>query len=502
VKRTRNQLHLLTALFCAIISIPAAPATAQEADIAQPYHGTWTGEVSPPGGHPILIQLAIDQRSDEDVRVTMHSTIVNTWFDGSIDEHTGRLIVNGYIGGDLVTLALEMDGDALAGTSTRPPGMFTLSAVRTGRDAHIPDRIVVDLDRPIPHAIHKRGLGDEDSNWLNERALQLCREIGMVGLSIGIVRDGEVHDVRSFGWQNYATDTPASDKTMYRWASVAKTLTAVAIMQLVEAGKIDLDEDIRTLLPEFPEKRWPVTAEQLLLHHAGVVHYQAGRVKQLRPDGSAAFPHEDAVVAMDLFKESNLLFEPGTRYGYSTPGYVVLGALAQKAAGKPFHVFVDERVCDPIGMTSMQPDFKSVDIPNRSHGYLRMPDRSIVDSGDSDVSWKLAAGGWISTITDFARYATAVGSTDLLSAESWEQMWTPQNPSNGETSTYGYGFGVGEIAGERMVSHSGGQRKCSSFMLCVPERDFAVVIMCNTERLGVSRLAREIAQRLMAEPAD
>lgn len=311
---------------------------------------------------------------------------------------------------------------------------------------------------------------------------------GLVGLAVAVVVEGEIEELY-FGLADRELGVPVGPETMFRWASISKPLVAVRAVQLAEAGRLDLDEDVRRLVPEFPEKPWPVTARQLAGHLGGVVHYSNGEVIRTEREYAEEHPFMDAVVALDRFKDSPLVAEPGTRYAYSTHGYMLLGAAVARAGGRALRDQVGEFIAGPLGMSSLQPDFQWVHIPGRARGYQRVSERE-VPSLDLDVSWKLAGGGFISTIGDLARFARGLMGEDLLPRAALDRMWTPQRLASGAPTSYGLGFGIGEAGGERVVRHTGSQPKTRTLLAVRPESQRAVVVMTNSEYGRVKPVAR------------
>jgi len=302
---------------------------------------------------------------------------------------------------------------------------------------------------------------------------------GLVGLAVGVVVDGRIEELY-FGLADRAAGTPVGPDTMFRWASISKPLVAVRAVQLARAGEFDLDADVRELVPEFPEKPWPVTPRQLAGHLGGIVHYSNGEVIRTEREYGVAHPFVDEVLALDAFKASPLLFEPGTRYSYTTHGYMLLGAAVARAGGAPLRDQIAAGVAAPLGMATLRPDYQWEEIPGRARGYRRAGPL-VVPSGDSDVSWKLAGGGFISTVGDLARFARGLMGEELLPREALDRMWTPLTLRDGEQTRYGLGFGVGRAGEERVIRHSGSQQKTRTFLSVRPDSGRAVVVMTNSE---------------------
>lgn len=319
----------------------------------------------------------------------------------------------------------------------------------------------------------------------------------LVGLSLAIARArGTVH-VAHFGFEDRERDIASSDSTMYRLASISKPITAVVAMQLAREGKLDLGLDVHDYVPEFPAQRFPITARQLLSHQGGIVHYTNGPVVATRPRTDVAHPFEDAVDALSTFAASPLVCEPGTQYSYSTHGYNLLGAVLQRAAGVRFEDLVAERVAKPLAMSTLRPDKQWIAIPHRTVGYRKDAAGAIVPSVDSDVSWKLAGGGFICCVDDLARFGSGMLGCRVVDRATRELMWTAQPTKSGTITEYGLGFRVDSYRGERLIFHSGSQEKTRTRILFLPERDLVVVLMCNSEWADLQPLGQRLLDALI-----
>jgi serine beta-lactamase-like protein LACTB, mitochondrial len=352
---------------------------------------------------------------------------------------------------------------------------------------------------------------------------RISREIAaqhIVGISVAMVRDGRIVHTQHFGWEDREKQIPASDATMYRWASISKPLTAIVAMQLWEQGRMDLDGDVRLLVPEFPEpaEQHVITARQLLCHLGGIVHYTNGAVVRTpRPELKGRYL--DIIDALDTFKASPLVAVPSEKYSYTTHGYILLGAAVQRAGGEPYPEQVRQRITLPLGMTTLQPDYQWEEIPNRTVGYRRLqPPRAssaagssakggsdepgeesaivnLVVSSNTDVSWKLAGGGWISNITDLALLGAGMLNHQLVKPETRELMWQRQRTASGQQTSYGLGFQISELEGRALISHGGSQEKTRTLLMMLPDAGgggAAVAIMCNTEGTDLVPMGRDL----------
>jgi len=315
----------------------------------------------------------------------------------------------------------------------------------------------------------------------------------LVGLGVAVVHDGKIVFQKGYGHadkeKNVAVD-PA--KTLFRWASVSKPLTAVAALQLVEAGKLDLDKDIREYVPEFPDKGVKITTRQLLGHQAGIVHYTNGKVIITKRDYETKNPFEDVVLALDTFKESPLVNQPDEKFSYTTHGYILLSAVVQRAGNEKFADQVQARIVKPLGATTLQPDYQWKDIPNRAVGYVLEKDE-VKRSTDTDVSWKLGGGGYVSSVEDFARFAAGLINRKLVAEKTEAKMWQRQVLTNNRVTNYGLGFAIGLTPSRRpWVGHDGAQEKTRTIMMLEPASRRGVVVMTNSEWANPAQVANSV----------
>ncbi|HJQ25949.1 MAG TPA: serine hydrolase domain-containing protein [Blastocatellia bacterium] len=317
------------------------------------------------------------------------------------------------------------------------------------------------------------------------------------GLSVAVVTDHKLRWSNGYGLADVENNVPAKAATVYRLGSISKTITAVAVMQLAEQGKLNLDAPIQTYCPAFPQKQWPITARLLLGHLAGVRHY--------KDDAEfASTRHYNSVVeGLEMFKDDPLLFEPGTKFNYTTHGYTVLGCAVEGASGMKFADYVRARIFTPAGMNRMRVDEVSEIIPNRAQGYVKATDGSLRNSGLADTSYKIPGGGFCSTVEDLARFAIAVQTGALVKPATLTQMWTKQKTRDGNAIPYGLGWQIGEHNGVKDVSHGGAQQRVSTYLYMIPEKGLTVVVMANMENVGggLNKLTRQIADILLAAEA-
>lgn len=328
-----------------------------------------------------------------------------------------------------------------------------------------------------------------------EKFVEVQMDFDLVpGLSVGFMKDDFIW-TKGFGYSDLENTVPAQAENSYRLASVTKTITAIALLQLVEAGKINLDAEVQRYVPYFPRKRWPVTVRLLLGHLGGISHYKndelEGHIKV----------HKNTKEALAIFQDFDLVAEPGTLYHYSSYGYNLLGTVIEGASGQSYGDYIKKHIFEPLEMKNSRLDNPVDLIPNRVRGY-RLINGEIKNSEYIDVSSRFAGGGIRSTVIDLLRYAKGIMEGKLLKKETWSQMFTSMATNRGFFTGYGMGWRVNPWNGHFQVSHSGSQPETRTHLLIFPTEKFAIAIASNRERLNLVPYFQRLAELVLDEDLD
>jgi serine beta-lactamase-like protein LACTB, mitochondrial len=323
------------------------------------------------------------------------------------------------------------------------------------------------------------------------------------GLSIAIVEHGEYEWAQGFGFADLENNVPASEHTLFRLASLSKSLTATATMQLFERSRLDLDAPVQKYCPSFPEKPWPISTRQALGHLGGIRHYKPDSRDNLESSNTKHF--DDPIQAgLNFFKDDPLVAQPGTSFHYSTQGYTVVGCVIEGASGAKYVDFMRQNIFIPAAMEQTQADDRLAIIPYRTRFYQKKDSGAVRNAAFLDSSYKIPGGGWLSSAEDMARFEVAILNDKLIRRATRDLMWTPLKPSDGSSNTYALGWGWGkhdphEVAG---VGHTGGQQGTSTAIVIAPEERAGVVVLINMEDQDAGNLAREILNIISVAPAD
>ncbi len=341
----------------------------------------------------------------------------------------------------------------------------------------------------VRHGSHQR---DALPSWVIrhvERSIQASMAVQRVpGLAVAIERDGKRWS-EGFGLADVENHVPVTCRSIFRLASISKPITAVAVLQLAAAGKLDLDAPIQTYVPCFPEKRWPVTCRLLLTHQAGVRWYRGMEMASTRH-------YQTVREGLGQFQNDPLEFRPGTRFLYSTYGYNLLGAAVEGASGQSYMDYVQQHIFQPSGMAHTRDDSAEAIIADRAAGYRRSKNGELLHSVLADTSNKIPGGGLCGTARDVVAFAEALWHGKLLTPEWMARMVTPQRLANRSPTGYGLGWHIGRHHGVREVSHEGRQPGVSGLLYIRPETHVTIALLCDIEGVHLLELAREIADEV------
>jgi CubicO group peptidase (beta-lactamase class C family) len=299
------------------------------------------------------------------------------------------------------------------------------------------------------------------------------------GLTIGFVKDNYMW-VKGFGYADLENKVPAKAESEYRFASVQKSMTAAAILQLAEQGKINLDAEVQTYVPYFPKKKYPITVRQLLYHLGGIPHYVNRDIEQHIKE------HKTTREAIAIFENFDLIAEPGTRFSYSSYGYNLLGAVIEGASKQSYGDYMREHIWQPLGMKDTRMDNPLDLIPNRVRGY-QIVNGELKNSEFIDVSSRFAAGGTRGTITDLLNFMKGLNEGKILSAKSVDLMYASTKTRDGaisgfpKTAGYAMGWNLVPQSDGLVVINDGGQQETRTFILNFPSKRFALAVAQNLE---------------------
>src|SRR5215213_4782251 len=328
------------------------------------------------------------------------------------------------------------------------------------------------------------------------------RKAGFVGSSFYLVRDNRVVARELYGLADAARGVPVDEETIYHWASVTKTFTGIAIMQLRDRGLLKLDDPVVKYVPELRAAHNPfgdmseITVRHLLTHSSGF----RNPTWVWRDDSKDWQPFEppgwSQLVAMMPYTE--VLFRPGSRFGYSNPGVIYLGRIVELLTHDDYEVYVDKNIFKPLEMYRSYFDATPRHLlRHRSHSYYVRGGARTEARFDADTGVTVSNGGLNAPLPDMVKYvnfllgdASKQGTYDgVLKRSSLDEMWRPQLTASDDftqgwmraETAVGLSFFVDDIGGRRYVGHNGDQNGFKAYMSLCPETRTASLLAFNTE---------------------
>jgi CubicO group peptidase (beta-lactamase class C family) len=360
---------------------------------------------------------------------------------------------------------------------------------------------------PDPEKVPSVTSSAQRATWT--AAVKRGREIARVGLldqnlpglSVAVGVGDEIAWAEGFGLADLENQRRVTPDTRFRTGEVAKSLTSTAVGLLLEQGKLKLDDEIQSYVPDFPKKQWPVTLRQLMGHVGGLRD----------DDGDEAWlsPCERTLDGLQLFADDTLLFEPGTQYRASSYSWILVSAAVEKAADERFFRFMRSRIFEPVGMAATRPDSVNEAIADRATFYFpRFAGNTRYgpeSAREGDHSCYAGASAFLSTPSDLVRFGMAINSGKLLEPRTVALLQTSLRLPSGEETGYGLGWKLETLplAGQpaRMAGHGtkadfiGG----TTWLMTFPERGIVVAVMSNTAFADARSIALTIAEAFAAQ---
>jgi CubicO group peptidase (beta-lactamase class C family) len=349
---------------------------------------------------------------------------------------------------------------------------------------------------------------------------QSMRKHGIVGSSFMLIQDGQVTAQEFFGLANQDKQQPVDENTIYHWASITKTFTAIAIMQLRDRGRLKLDDPIVKYVPELQAVHNPfgdmsgITIKHLMTHSAGFrdATWPWGGDKDWHPHEPARW---EQLVAMMPYTE--ILFKPGGKFSYSNPGIIFLGRVIEHLSGEDYEVYVDKNIFKPLDMTRSYFDATPYHLlKHRAASYYLKEGKLTPARFDVDTGITVSNGGLNAPLPDMVKYLNfLMGEVrrqemfdQVLKRASLLEMFQPQiaiEPALGATDgqnrkdAMGLSFFIEDNFGQHFIGHSGGQNGFISHFYIKPDTRTAYLIAYNTHAMPTEKAAEQDTRKLDRE---
>lgn len=313
------------------------------------------------------------------------------------------------------------------------------------------------------------------------------------GCALGIIKDGKLIYAKGYGMANMEYDIPNGASSVFRIGSTSKQFTAACIILLAEKGKLNLDDNLKSIFPDFPEYAQKITIKHLLNHTSGIRDYlQLAYLKGLENDD---FYTDDDLMKW-LVNQSDLNFAPGEEHLYSNSGYWLLGQIVNEVAAMNMAEFAQKEIFEPLGMnnTHFHDDHTRI-VKNRASGYAPR------NNDDYEISMTtlgmIGDGGIFTTIKDIKKWDDAYYESSVLSKEFWNMMTQQGILNNGEVIDYAAGLIIGNYKGLKTIRHGGAFVGFRAELLRFPEQKLSIAIFANRADADPSRKANQVADILL-----
>jgi CubicO group peptidase (beta-lactamase class C family) len=335
-----------------------------------------------------------------------------------------------------------------------------------------------------------KGQSKEDKQLIKNLDGLISEKLNSVspGCAVLVAKKGQVIYEKGFGTANIELNVPMRQEMIFRIGSMTKQYTAIAILQLVEQGKISLQDSIQKFIKSFPFKGHTITIENLLTHTSGIKDYE--QLDAHIPNAiRIEFPVKQII---DSLANLPLDFIPSSKYSYSNSNYFMLGYIIEQVSGKSYKEYLQENLFKPAGLSNTFYDSPRQLITNRANGYTK--DNSNYNNVDYiSMSLVYSAGALLSNISDLFKWHQALYSYKLVKKETLEKAFTPFKLSNGQLAEYGYGWFIKDWKGSKSIGHGGAIDGFRSWEIYFPEQDIFLTMLFNSDNDGFFNLFEDVS---------
>ena len=317
------------------------------------------------------------------------------------------------------------------------------------------------------------------------------------GCALSVAIAGDMVLARAWGMADLEHGIPNTPSTIFEGGSLAKQFTSAAVVLLALDGKLSLDDDVRTYIPEVRDYGSPVTLRRLMTHTSGMRDW--GSVASISGWGRGDRSHRHAHVLDIVSRQSALNFEPGHEYSYSNTGYNLLAVVVDRVSGMPFAEFSRERIFEPLGMSDTQwrDDYRRL-VPRRSTAYSAAEDGFLINR---PIEYVHGNGGILSTVGDLQTWNAALTDGRLGGEEFVRMMHDRATLNDGRTISYAGGLQLRDFAGVPSITHTGSTAGYRGFIGRYPDQQLSVAILCNVGNANPGALGGQVARVFLGDAA-
>jgi CubicO group peptidase (beta-lactamase class C family) len=317
---------------------------------------------------------------------------------------------------------------------------------------------------------------------------------GETGCAAVVAQKGQIVYKKAFGMANLELNVPMQPDMVFLIGSITKQFTAVAILQLMEQGKLSLQDEITRFIPDYPTNGYKITIEHLLTHTSGIKSYT--NLPEYMGFSRNDLTPEDVI---KIFKNQPMEFAPGTKWSYCNSGYFLLGYIIEKASGKTYKEYIEENFFKPLNMTGSCYGNDSKVIKNRASGYQTNGDE-VINARYVSMLVPYSAGAIQSTVEDLFKWNQALHSYKLLRKETLEKAFADYKLPSGKGTGYGYGWMLQQVQGSPTIEHGGSINGFQSNALYLPQEDVFVAVFSNSNAKSPDLVSTKMAAVAIGKP--
>lgn len=314
------------------------------------------------------------------------------------------------------------------------------------------------------------------------------------GATVLVAKNGVPVFRKAYGLADIELKVPMAPEDVLELGSITKQFTAVGILMLMEQGKLTLDDDITKFLPDYPTGGNRISVRNLLNHTSGVRDYTS------MPEWLPLWRKDMAPGELiDLFKNQPPDFKPGERWSYDNSGYILLGAILEKASGETYQDFIRKHIFEPLGMKHSYYGDNQKIIPGRAEGYSSSSD-GFSRAAYLSMTQPYAAGSLMSNVDDMLLWDQALYTEKLVKQSSLKEAWTSGVLNDGTATGYGFGWAIGEYAGHQIITHDGGINGFATSAIRLPGEHIYIVVLSNNESYTPEQAVIKIMGLMLNKP--
>lgn len=323
------------------------------------------------------------------------------------------------------------------------------------------------------NVVKSQALNDQQLTAEIDNLLAAQFKVNEPGAEILIARKGQIYYKKAFGMANLELNILMKADMVFRIGSLTKQFTAVAILQLMEQGKLSLQDEITKFIPDYPMQGHHITIEHLLTHTSGIKAYTSMKeMSEIRRKDMK--PSE----VIDFFKNEPMDFVPGTKWKYNNSGYFLLGYIIEVVTGKTYSDYLEDAFIKPLGLSDTYYGSDARVIKNRAGAYDKDKD-GFVNAEMMSMTIPYAGGAIQSTAADYFKWYQALLGYRLVKKETLDQAFKSYVLSDGKPANYGYGWFQGTVQGSATLEHTGSINGFRTMELYLPAEDVFIGLFSN-----------------------